>query len=124
MRIPGTTFSDNERFQLEENKKVIGGELYDFIKRVANITERDLAQNHSLGLLLANTIEELGEYAAAKTVEDGHKKYKRKPKESSLVEAIDLTICALSLVFANGGTLEDLCKTGQTKLNKWDERLK
>lgn len=64
----------------------------------------------------------MGEYAAAKTVEKGVKK--KELKENSLVESVDLVICSLSLFFASGGTLDELQKIGQEKLNKWEERVK
>jgi hypothetical protein len=120
MRIPGTTFSDNN--PLEDKRRVDGKLLYDFILRTAVITQQDLDMNHSEDLLFKNTVEELGEYAAAKTVENGIKK--KKLKESSLIEAVDLVICSLSLFFANGGKIDDLHKIGQEKLNKWEERVK
>lgn len=93
-----------------------------FLCRVKDITAADLAKNHSEDALFLNTVEELGEYAAAKTVERGIKD--KDLKESSLVEAVDLIICSLSLFFLNGGTVEDLCKIGNHKLNKWESRLK
>lgn len=120
MLIPGTTFSDND--PLEDYRKQASKSLYDFILRTATITKQDLDMNHSEELLFANTVEELGEYAAAKTVEKGIKK--KNLKESSLVESVDLVICALSLFFANGGKFEDLSNIGQVKLNKWEERIK
>lgn len=120
MRIPGTPFSDHD--PLEQVRKILGSQLYEFISRVHTITDADLAMNHSEDLLFANTVEELGEYAAAKTVEKGIKK--KNLKESSLVEAADLVICALSLFFASGGKMVDLCNIGQEKLNKWEERVK
>lgn len=54
---------------------------------------------------------------------DFHGVKKKKIKESSLVEAVDLIICSLSLFFANGGKIDDLCNIGQEKLNKWEERV-
>lgn len=121
MRISGTTFSDNHD-PIGDLKKKVGPDLCEFLIRVNSITKADLAKNHSEDLLFVNTVEELGEYAAAKTVEKGIKK--KKLKESSTVEAVDLIICSLSLFFANNGTMEDLCKIGQEKLNKWEERVK
>ena len=118
MRIPGTTFSDHDPFEDHKQEKPI----YVFLSRVNYITKQDLDRNHSEDLLFANTVEELGEYAAAKTVEKGIKK--KKLKESSLTESVDLVICSLSLFFANGGTMEKLCEIGQEKLNKWEDRLK
>lgn len=120
MRIQGTPFSDHD--PLEQVRKILGSQLYQFVSRVDSITKADLEKNHSEDLLFANTVEELGEYAAAKTVEKGIKK--KNLKESSLVEATDLVICALSLFFANGGKMTDLCNIGQEKLNKWEERVK
>jgi hypothetical protein len=116
--IPGTTFSDND------DKKVdfLPNSLTQFIQRIADITQADLKKNHSIDQLFANTVEELGEYAAAKTVESGGKD--KELKESSLIEAADLSICSLSLFFANGGNISDLVSIGNRKLNKWDERLK
>lgn len=120
MLIPGTTFSDSDPF--EDYEKKIRPSIFDFLERVAAITKADLDKNHSEDLLFANTVEELGEYAAAKTVEKGIKK--KTLKESSKIESVDLTICALSLFFANGGTLQELCNIGQEKLNKWEARVK
>ena len=110
MRIPSDCDPEQSKF------------IYDFILRTAAITQSDLEMNHSEELLFANTVEELGEYIAAKTVEKGIKR--KKLKESSLVESVDLIICSLSLFFANGGKIDDLHKIGQDKLNKWEERLK
>lgn len=118
MRIPGITFTDSDY----QPSKKLTLQLFDFLVRNKSITHKDLAKNHSEDLLFANTVEELGEYAAAKTVEKGIKK--KKLKESSLVEAVDLVICSLSLFFANGGTIEQLSEIGQEKLNKWEERVK
>jgi hypothetical protein len=101
MLIPGTPFSDHD--PLAEHRKRTGSALFDFLVRTAEITD------------------ELGEYAAAKTVEKGVKK--KKLKESSLVESVDLIICSLSLFFANGGRFADLVKIGQEKLNKWEDRV-
>jgi hypothetical protein len=120
MRIPGTTFSDSD--PIGDLRKKVGPELFEFLSRVSRITRADLDKNHSIDLLFANTVEELGEYAAARTVEKGVKK--KKLKENSTVEAVDLIICSLSLFFANGGTMQDLCNIGQEKLNKWEERVK
>ena len=119
MLIPGTACSDYDPF--EKIRKELGSQLYDFVERASGITHADLKKN-TLEVLFANAVEELGEYAAAKTVEKGIKK--KKLKESSLVESVDLVICSLSLFFGNGGTLEDLCKIGQEKLNKYEERVK
>lgn len=116
MRIP--PFSD----PFEHIRKEFGPKLYEFISRINQVTQADLEKNHSEEQLFANAVEELGEYIAAKTVEKGVKK--KKLKENSLAESVDLVICSLSLFFANGGTLDDFCKIGQEKLNKWEDRVK
>lgn len=92
-----------------------------FMERTKDITLRDLAQNHSIDLLLTNATEELGEFAAAHTVEAGFKK--KELKESAKIEAVDLTICALALFFAKGGTIAELTVIGQNKLDKWEARV-
>lgn len=92
-----------------------------FVERTKDITLRDLAQNHSVDILLNNAIEELGEFAAANTVEAGFKK--KDLKESAKIEAVDVIICALSLFFAKGGTIEELTAIGQRKLDKWEARV-
>lgn len=102
-----------------DNIKELGLRL--FVERTKEITLRDLAQNHSVDLLLNNTIEELGEFAAANTVENGFKK--KDLKESAKIEAVDVTICALALFFAKGGTVEELTAIGQRKLDKWEARV-
>ena len=100
MLIPETTFSD---IDLKS--------LHDFVIKTWMITKADLDKNHSVDLLFANTVEELGEYAAAKTVEKGVKN--KELKESSLAESVDLIICSLSLFFANGVQLSNYMKLGK-----------
>lgn len=96
-------------------------EITKFLDRVSYITYRDLEKNHSKDLLFTNTVEELGEYAAAKTIEGGYKN--KDLKEDALTEAVDLVICALSLFYCEGGTTEQLCEIGQKKLDKWEKRV-
>lgn len=92
-----------------------------FLDKVKKITKDDLKRNKSINLLLTHTIEELGEFANALTVEQGHKK--KELKESSKQEAIDVVICGLSLFFASGGTKKELADYGMKKLKKWEKRL-
>lgn len=94
----------------------------NLLNRIKEITLADLEKNHSVDLLFQNTVEELGEYAAARIVEQGIKT--KELREHSWAEAIDLTICALSLYFASGGSLETLCEVGNRKLDKWEARVK
>lgn len=81
-----------------------------------------MATGHGTDYLLRNTIEEIGEFAAALSCEDGIKQ--KELKETSLQESIDVVICALSLFYAKGGTNELLARYGQEKLNKWEKRVK
>lgn len=93
-----------------------------FLGRLMKITDDELANGHqSPDNLLRNTMEELGEYAAARTVELGLKN--KTLKESAKVEAVDHLICSFSLYFAEGGTVEELIKIGNVKLDKWQDRL-
>jgi NTP pyrophosphatase (non-canonical NTP hydrolase) len=92
-----------------------------FLERTKRITLVDLASGHDVDYLFRNTVEEVGEFAAAVTIEAG---IKDKPlKETSTQEAVDVVICALSLFYARGGTDEMLAEYGQKKLNKWEARL-
>lgn len=102
MRIEGTTFSD-----YPDMSKI--DELRLFLNRLQATTLKDLSINHSPDLLFRHTVEELGEYAAARTVEEGIKK--KDLKENSLIESVDLVICALSLFYANGGTRRNYMKS-------------
>lgn len=96
--------------------------LTNFVNRVDDITKQDLASGETMDQMFFHTAEELGEYAAAVTIEKG---VKNKPlAESSKSEAVDLTICALSLFFGQGGTLEELVEIGEKKLDKWKVRIK
>ncbi len=123
MRIPGTQFSDiNPLDPFGEKYKATSKALYDLISHTASITKRDMEKNNDEEFLFRCAVEELGEYSAAKTIEKGQKK--KKLREGSKTEAVDLTLCALSLFFLNGGTLDELASIGQEKLQKWEDRLK
>lgn len=91
-----------------------------FLNNIKDTTVRDLLKNTPDTLIL-NTVEELGEYAAARTIETGRK---NKPlTESSKEEGVDLLICAFALFYMAGGTLEEFHEYGTTKLAKWQKRL-
>ncbi len=96
--------------------------LKNFIKDIFDTTIDDLNSGGTVDGLLTNTVEELGEYAGALTVEKGLKN--KVLKESSMHEAVDLLICAFSLFKASGGTLKDFKSYGQIKLAKWKKRVK
>lgn len=92
-----------------------------FLTEVRETTLADLEKNHDINLLFKNTVEEIGEFAKALTVEQGLKK--KEINESSKHEAVDVVICALALFYARGGTDEELAQYGLKKLLKWKERL-
>ncbi len=95
--------------------------INEFLDHTKKITLADLAGGHGIEYLLQNTVEELGEYAAARSVLQGTKT--KKLKETPLQEAVDLIICALSLFYAEGGENEELAEYGLKKLNKWAARI-
>jgi NTP pyrophosphatase (non-canonical NTP hydrolase) len=95
--------------------------LYEFVERARDVTLNDLKSGHGFDTLFRNTTEELGEVAAAVSIEDGEK-FKPLP-EPSKVECVDLVICALSLFFARGGQVDELRKIADTKLPKWEQRI-
>lgn len=105
------------KLEQKTNKK-----LQTFIEDVSQTTNDDLIINDSIDNLIHSATEELGEFCAAYLVET--KRKQKELKESSKDEAVDLTICALSLYFAQGGTIEELIEVGNRKLNKWKNRLK
>src|SRR4051812_22480535 len=79
------------------------------------------AQFRGAESLLNNTGGGLGGYAAADTIERG---FKDKPlSESAREEAVDVVICALSLFFVKGGTVDELLERGPFKFAKWRARL-
>lgn len=91
---------------------------FDTLIRIKDITAKD---NHSDETLFLHLSEEVGELAAAMTIEDG---VKNKPlNESAKMEAVDTIICALSLYFRRGGKMSDLDEFLNKKLDKWKARL-
>ncbi len=96
-------------------------DIHAFLERTREITLADVAVGHDKDYLLRNTMEELGEYCAARTITEG---IKQKPlKETPRQEAVDLIICALSLFYAEGGTDIELAEYGIVKLQKWADRI-
>jgi NTP pyrophosphatase (non-canonical NTP hydrolase) len=93
-----------------------------FLSEVQKTTLADLEQNHNSDHLFRNTIEELGEFAKALTVEQGLKN--KDLTETSTQEAVDVVICALALFYSSGGTDKMLADYGMVKLAKWKARLK
>ncbi len=95
-----------------------------FMDRIADATEKDL-ENKTIWHLFGSAAEELGELSAEMMIEDnvfGHGD--KKVDEGSKAEAVDLTICALALFFARGGTVKELIDIGHSKLDKWEKSQK
>lgn len=73
------------------------------------------------GELFFNTVEEIGEYAEAKRIEQGKKD---KPLiEPSRNEAVDTLICAAALFFNEGGTVQELSELIDKKCVKWSSNI-
>ena len=94
--------------------------LTSAFKRIEDLTDEQLKiPGEDVNSILGNTMEELGELAAAIRIEDGVTKKHKSLDEPSTVEAIDLVICALSVYFARGGELNDIPAIIHHKLDKW-----
>jgi hypothetical protein len=90
--------------------------LFDRIKEA---TTEELKKK-TIWEIFASAAEELGEVSQELSIEEeswgnGNKKV----KEGSQVESVDLVICAMSLFFARGGTIEKLVDIGNKKMDKW-----
>lgn len=93
--------------------------------KIQELTEIQLQNpEESVYTVLAHTNEELGEFCTAICVEDGAKvKGYKTLDESSSDEAVDVVICALSLFFARGGTIDQFNAVCDKKLPKWANNL-
>jgi hypothetical protein len=93
------------------------------LQRIEILTQVDL-KNKSIWELLGSTASELGEVSDELLIEE--KSFGNANKtgggEGSQIEAVDLTICALSLYFARGGTVEKLSAIMNSKLDKWEKK--
>jgi hypothetical protein len=92
------------------------------LKRIGKLTSLQLTEaSESKYTILAHTCEELGEASRAMCIEDSSRlKKHKKLDEPARSECVDLTICAISLFFANGGTIEELNSIMDAKLDKWE----
>lgn len=95
----------------------------DLINAIQRLTAKQLEDpTESKYTILAHTCEELGEVSRAMCIEDSSRvKAHKTLDEPSYSEAIDLMICAASLVFANGGTADDIDRITEEKLVKWEK---
>jgi NTP pyrophosphatase (non-canonical NTP hydrolase) len=91
--------------------------MSDLSKIAKKIQKLTLEQTSNVDVRLRHTIEEIGEFAAAVTIEKGEKN--KKCGESSISEAVDVVICALSLLYVQGGTTDDFITIAKKKLKKW-----
>lgn len=92
-----------------------------FIDVVAILTRRSEAAGWTVDDMFRNLTEEVGELAAAISIERGVKK---KPlDEPAGSEALDCVITALSIYFALGGSLTHLVQRGDVKCAKWVENI-
>ena len=98
-------------------------DITQFVERTLECTKIDMLSPNVVNRLFINTVEEVGELAAAITVEAGLKPHKIL-KEDAKTEAVDVMICALSVFFALGGTVEEISKIGNSKLDKWAWAIK
>jgi predicted ATPase len=82
-------------------------------------------QHRSIFELLASAVEELGELSRELLIEErAFASAHKKGDEGTPAEAVDLTICALALYFARGGTVVQLPELIQHKLDKWQATSK
>ena len=94
--------------------------IFNAIKKLTRKQLKDPTENKYT--ILAHTCEELGEASRAMCIEDSSRlKKHKKLDEPAKSECVDLTICALSLFFANGGTIKEFEIIASTKLKKWND---
>ncbi len=98
--------------------------MEELLRKIWEVTLRD-ADGNGVDGLIRNATEELGEFCAAVSIEDGYKPHKNPAdlKETSAQEAVDSVICSLSLFFVRGGTIEQLIEYGTIKVDKWDRNV-
>jgi hypothetical protein len=90
------------------------------LERIKTLTDIDL-QNKSISDMVLSALEELGEFSREVKIEEGvfGNQHKEPGKDGSRGEAIDVTIMALALYYARGGSLEGLASGLKKKLDKW-----
>ena len=95
--------------------------LLKVMERIQELTVKAAEMGETAQDMLTSATEELGEVAACISHEKGRKE--KDLSEDSVTESIDLAICALSIMFMKGGTIEDIAKIGLDKLEKWNSNL-
>lgn len=99
--------------------------LTEAVERVRSLTAIDM-RNKSIWEVLGSTGEEFGEVNRELLIEEASygNRHKKGGGEGSRTESVDLTICALALYFARGGTTEELACIMMSKLDKWERNQK
>ncbi len=93
-------------------------------KFVEKLTQIDRSKK-TIFELMTSTSEELGELSREILVEE--KSFGNNYKsvdEGSKAESVDLTICALAVFFARGGTIDEFVEIANKKLSKWEKNQK
>ena len=98
----------------------------EILNRIQKLTEEQLElPGENSSTICAGAVEELGELSRAIRIEDDAITKRHKLlDEPSTFEALDLTICALSVYFARGGKLEDIDLIMNSKIDKWVGNVK
>jgi hypothetical protein len=89
-------------------------------KFVEELTHIDCSKK-TIFELMTSTSEELGELSREILIEE--KSFGNNYKsvdEGSKAESVDLTICALAIFFARGGTVDEFVEIANKKLSKWE----
>jgi hypothetical protein len=90
----------------------------NWVEKTKLLTDISVNNGETSEDMFLSATEELGEISTCLSV---RKKRKNKVlSETVSDEAVDLAICALSIFFAEGGTIEQLEEIGMKKLNKWE----
>jgi hypothetical protein len=95
-------------------------------KKIKDLTKKQLKDpTETKYTILAHTCEELGEASRAMCIEDSSRLKKHKQlDEPAKSECVDLAICAVSLFFANGGTVKEFEMISDAKLKKWQNTFR
>ena len=72
----------------------------------------------------AKITEEMGEFAAAFLVHTNSPNKSKTAEDNPLEEGVDTAMCIFDVLYKLGYTTEQINETLQTKLDKWDSKLK
>ena len=122
MQDPHYPPGSDSRLLLMTTDATLAADLLKMLRETQRITLEDINRGHGTDKLIRNTVSELGEFCDCVSSESGEKP--RDLKETSAEEGGDVTICALSLFFARGGTVEQLVGIMERKLPKWEGNVR